>query len=266
MHYEADKGYLILAVNNSTTDYISCAVTLAKSIKHWHPDAKVCLVTDQPIEIEVFDYVRVLPYSNSNLDWKVDNDWQIFYASPFHETVKLEADMLVTGPIDHWWNLFRQHNVWVSSSIRDHKDKISNTRKYRKIFDQNNLPDVYNAITYWRFSKEAEKFFIQLRNIFANWSTVTAELKGGHREIPNTDLAYAVACQIMGSEQFVSPGIGPSMIHMKSAVLGTCSEDWTKELTWEIVNGCVKINGYAQHGLLHYHQKHMGKEFGSFYE
>ena len=266
MHYEADRGYLIVAVNSDVGNYIKCAETLACSLKHWHPDAKICLLTDQPYENNLFDYVRLLPYPNSGLAWKLDNDWQIFYASPFHETVKLEADMLVAGPIDHWWTLFRNKKVWISNSIRDHKNNISSTRRYRRIFDQNNLPDVYNAITYWRFSREAEQFFNKVRELFENWSTVQDTLKLGKNEILNTDLAYAIACELLGRENFITPGVGPSMVHCKPAVLGTSCENWSRELTWEIIDGTVRINGHAQHGLVHYHQKHLAEQFGACYE
>lgn len=266
MHYEADRGYLVVAVNSDTGDYIKCAETLARSLKHWHPDAKICLLTDQPYTNSLFDYVRLLPHPNSNLTWKLDNDWQIFYASPFHETVKLEADMLVAAPIDHWWPLYRNKKVWISSSIRDHKNNIASTRQYRRIFDQNNLPDVYNAITYWRFSREAEQFFNQVRDLFQNWSSVQSSLKLGKNEIPNTDLAYAIACELFGREHFITPGVGPSMVHCKPGVLGTSCADWSKEMTWEIVRGTVRINGHAQHGVVHYHQKHLASQFGECYE
>ena len=266
MHYEAEQGYIVVAVNNSSTDYIACAETLAKSLKFWHPQAKICLLTDQPYNNPLFDFVKQLPFASSNLEWKLDNDWQIFYASPFHETIKLEADMLVTGPIDHWWTLFRNNKVWISSAIKNHKGQIATTRRYRKIFDQNQLPDVYNAITYWRFSREAEQFFNLVKDIFHNWDNVKSQLKGGQNEIPNTDLAYSIACELQGRENFITPGIGPTMTHMKSAVLGTSAEDWSKELTWEITNGLVRINGYSQHGLLHYHQKHLANQFRLYYE
>jgi len=46
MQYEADRGYLIVAGTSDSVDYITCAETLVKSLKYWHPDAQVCLVTD----------------------------------------------------------------------------------------------------------------------------------------------------------------------------------------------------------------------------
>ena len=100
MPYEAGRGYLIVG----SKDYIACAETLAKSLRYWHPDVKICLLTDVEYNNPLFDYVKQFPYGNTG-GWTTD--WQVFHASPFHETVKLEADMIVSGPVDHWWNLYR---------------------------------------------------------------------------------------------------------------------------------------------------------------
>ena len=83
------QGYIIPAVNSADTDYVACAITLAKSLRHWHPDVKICLLTDQTIDHPLFDYVQILPYGDQG-GWA--NDWQVFTASPFHETIKLEAE------------------------------------------------------------------------------------------------------------------------------------------------------------------------------
>jgi hypothetical protein len=51
------------------------------------------------------------------------------------------------------------------------------------------------------------------------------------------------------------PGIGPSIVHMKKGIIPTRTENWTKELVWEIVDRQVRIQTVAQQGLLHYHVK-----------
>ena len=43
------QGYVIPAVNSAQVDYISCARTLARSLRHWHPDVEICLLTDKEI-------------------------------------------------------------------------------------------------------------------------------------------------------------------------------------------------------------------------
>jgi len=253
MTYEAEKGYLVIG----TESYIDCAITLAKSLKYWHPDAKICLLTDADCDNDIFDYVRTFPYGNSG-GWTTD--WQIYKASPFHETVKLESDMVVSGPVDHWWTLYRTKPLWISTGCKNFYNLQSKVRRYRKIFDKNKLEDVYNAITYWRVSKQAQEFFENVKLMFENWNEIKDCLQGGHSEKANTDLIYALC-----NNNFTTPGVGPQITHMKPAILGTTASDWNKELVWEIVNGVLRINGHNQHGFVHYHQKYLAREFGEYY-
>ena len=254
MQYEADKGYIIPA----TEQYIPCAETLAKSIRYWHPHVKICLLTDIEYTNSIFDFVKQLPWGNTG-GWS--NDWQVYHASPFHETVKLEADMVLSGPVDHWWSHYRKFPVWISTGCSNQFNKVAHTRQYRKIFDKNKLPDVYNAVTYWRVSREAQEFFKSVRKCFEKWDQVKTNLQAAQDEIANTDLIYA-----LNADGYITPGYGPQIVHMKKAVLGTCIENWNKELIWEIDHGVFRINGYNQHGFVHYHQKHLAEEFGEYYD
>ena len=254
MQYEAERGYLIVG----SEDYIQCAVTLAKSLRFWHPDVKICLLTDVNYDNPLFDFIRQFPYGNTG-GWTTD--WQVFHASPFHETVKLEADMVVSGPVDHWWNLYRKKPVWISTGCRNYHGSTSNKRHYRKILDKNKLPDVYNAITYWRMSREAKTFFANVQILFESWNEIKVNVRGAQDEDPNTDLIYALC-----ADDCVTPGFGPQIVHMKPAILGISSEDWTKELIWEISNGVIRINGHNQHGFVHYHQKYLANKFGDCYD
>lgn len=266
MKYEAERGYLIPAFNNSTTDYVQCAIVLAKSIKQWHPDAKICLLTDSASNSHpIFDFVRLLPFPSTDKEWKLDNDWQVFWASPFHETIKLEADMLVTSPIDHWWTLFRTRDVWISTGARDLYNGFAVSRRYRQTFDVNKLPDAYNAITYWRTSLLAKTFFTTVRQLFQNWDVLSPMFKFTAGEELTTDVAYAIAMVTLGEEKFTTPGVGPSIVHMKPAIIQTTGDNWESELVWEIDHGQVRINGVTQTGLLHYHGKHLAQEFDKYY-
>ena len=256
MNYEAERGYLIVAGTSESTDYVKCAETLAKSLRYWHPDVKICLVTDAEYSNPLFDFIKPFPKGNTG-GWTTD--WQVFLASPFHETVKLEADMVVSGPVEHWWTLYRNMPVWISTGCRNYHGAVSTKRTYRKIFDKNNLPDVYNAITYWRMSKESQVFFQTVKHLFENWEQEKTILQGAKDEHANTDLIYALS-----NDNFTTSN-GPQIVHMKSSILGTQNEDWSKELVWEIVNGRLRINGHSQSGFVHYNQKHLAKSFGECY-
>ena len=254
---QAERGYLIPAVNTDTVDYVACARALSLSIKQWHPTALTCLLTDTVIEDSAFDYVVPLPCGDQARDsnWKLSNDWQCFRATPFRQTIKLEADMLATSPIDHWWALFELRDVVISQGCRTYYDTPATSRAYRKLFDNNHLPDVYNAITYWRRSSQAKAFFDMVQNIFENWPQWRTLLKFPD-DVPTTDVVYAMAAQVMGVENVtLPPGHGPSIVHMKSGIQAVHSPDWTQELVWEHTNPGLRIQTVAQFGFFHYHNK-----------
>lgn len=262
MQILAEKGYLIPAVNSNGIDYVNCASALAESIKRWHPEVKICLLTDKHIPNGPFDYVKLLPHGDLATDtWKLSNDWQVFEASPFRETIKLEADMVAASPIDHWWRLLENRDVVISIGCRDFRDNNNENQFYRKVFAQNNLPDVYNAITYWRMSLGARLFFQQVKDIFEKWEKYKTLLKFSE-DLPTTDVVYAMAAVIIGTENVTLPtGFGPSIVHMKKHIIGCRSKNWTKELVWEIVDGVVRINTKAQWGFFHYHIKDWANEY-----
>ena len=197
----------------------------------------------------------MLPYGDLG-GWV--NDWQMFRVSPYRQTIKLEADMIAAGPVDHWWTLFELRDVVVSQGCRTFRNDISQSRYYRKCFDDNNLPDVYNAITYWRLSKTAQEFFELVRSIFENYTEFKKLLKFPE-DVASTDLVYAMAAQIMGPEQVTLPtGLGPTIVHMKQHINALHCRDWTQELIWE--NDPFRINTIAQRGFVHYHQKEWSNE------
>ena len=231
-----ERGYLIPAIG---AEYERCANQLKNSILHFHPDANVTVVTES-----------MLPHGNLG-GWA--NDWQMFAVSPYRQTIKLEADMIATGPVDHWWTLFELRDVVISQGARTYYNEPAQSRSYRKCFDANNLPDVYNAITYWRLSQTAQEFFTLVRQIFTNWSEFK-KLICFPEEEASTDLVYAMAAQIIGPNLVTLPkNVGPTIVHMKRHINYLQSNDWTQELIWE--NDPFRINTIAQTGFVHYYQK-----------
>jgi len=237
----AERGYLIPAVNTETVDYVACAEQLADSIRQWHPAANITILTKE-----------MLPYGDLG---GYANDWQCFAASPYRQTIKLEADMYAATPIDHWWTLFEKRDVVISQGCKDLTNQPSNNRTYRKLFDNNSLPDVYNAVTYWRLSARAKEFFELVRKIFENWDRFKTLLKFPD-EAATTDVVYAMAAVIMGVETVtLPPGSGPQITHMKRGIIPTITDNWTQELVWEATDPGLRIHTVAQSGLVHYHNK-----------
>lgn len=246
-----NKGFVIMAQNTESTDYVKCAKMLKESILKCMPASNVTIITD-------------LPYGDQCKDseWKLQNDWQVYEASPYEYTIKLEADMIIPCSIDHWWDILKDRDIVVSSVIRDYQGTISNVRAYRQFIDDNQLPDVYNAITYFKKSDNARQFFSIVRNVFENWIEWRDSLRANNNEICTTDWAYAIACHVMGKENTTIDFPGMSMVHMKQYINDLYTENWTKELLVEYTSP-IKIATFPQIYPLHYHVKNFSDTIAS---
>ena len=239
-----DKGFVIMAQGD---DYIKCANALERSIKNVMPDANITIITTE-----------MLPHGDQAIDtdWKLQNDWQVYEASPYEYTIKLEADMYLPKSIDYWWDVLKDHDVVVSTTARNFKQEITPVRAYRRFIDDNKLPDTYNGLTYFKKSERAEQFFKVVRDIFENWNEYRDILKCNKDELATTDWVYALACHIIGVEHTTLPDFKDmSMIHMKQFINGTPSEDWRDVLVYELLPNTLRINTIPQMYPFHYHLK-----------
>lgn len=244
-----DKGFVIMAQGS---DYEVCAELLKKSILNVMPDSNVTIVTTE-----------MLPYGDQAPDtfWKLQNDWQVYEASPYEYTIKLEADMYLPRSIEYWWDVLKSKDLVVSTTIRNFKQEISDINAYRRFITDNKLPDTYNAITYFRKSDLAERFFDIVRDVFENWNEYRSSLKCNTDEICTTDWAYAIASHILGVENTTLPQFKEmSMVHMKQFINGLPTERWTDTFVYELFSDTFRINTMAQMYPVHYHLKDFAKE------
>ena len=242
-----------MAQNTEKISYTDCAEKLSMSIKRVMPDASVSIITNDRCDWSVFDHTIELPHGDLG---GFANDWQVYEASPYDYTIKLEADMYIPRNIDHWWDVLKDRDVVVSSTIRNFMQQISDVRVYRRFIDDNNLPDAYNAITYFKKSDVAKQFFGIVRDIFQNWGEYKKILKCNPQEPASTDWVYSIACHIMGVEKTMLPIFTEmSMVHMKQYINKTTTENWTDSLIYECLPDQIRIQTVPQQYPFHYHVK-----------
>jgi hypothetical protein len=258
-------GYCIHAENTNSVDYIYCATVLARRLRELMPRCSVTLVTDtntdrnlDAIDHSAFDKIIGLPFISDA--GGMTNDWQIYWASPYQHTIKLEADLWIPRDIEHWWSALSNHDLVLCTTIRDYKNVISKNKFYRRGIVDNNLVDVYSAITYFRKSALSGRFYTIARNIFENWSIWSKELAILDAQ-PTTDVVYSIAATIIGREQCTVPQLDfMSMIHMKRMIIGTYTDDWTEELLYERTHDSLRINTHLQLHPFHYQVKAFARE------
>jgi hypothetical protein len=160
-------------------------------------------------------------------------------------------------------------DIVLSTGCKNYQQEKSNVRNYRKVFDDNHLPDVYNGLMYFRFTQTARNFFDQVNLIFQNWNDISKQLKNCREDVPSTDLVFALAAQIIGRELCTLPSADfINFVHMKSAINGYDNALAFKEVfVTEFVEGMIRINNINQYHPLHYHDKNfINQEMINYYE
>jgi hypothetical protein len=263
------KGYLILAQNNSSIDYVQMAYVLALSIKTSQKEVtSVSLVTDIPDAVPehyraVFDHVIEIPWYDDALksEWKIENRWKIYHITPYEETILLDADMLFLTSVDDWWRYLNQNfDLFITSNVMTYRNEFVTGDYYRKAFVMNNLPNTYSAFTYFKKSQLAEEFWTLVEIIAKNWEEFY------DRFLPNSrpknlsiDVVFALAVKILDIEDSVTSNFKyPNFTHMKSRIQNwyTVTDDWMDYGgVYLNKNGSLKISNYQQTGIFHYTEK-----------
>lgn len=261
-------GFLTIAQNTKDVDYLRLAYAQALNVKLTQNGARYAVIVDNETnkiitdkQKEVFDYVIVLPYDETPKDsnWKLANEYQVFALSPFKETIKLESDLLFTRNISHWLNAFRLRDIFLSTGCKNYRQEISNVRAYRKFFDDNDLPDIYNGLMYFRYSETANNFFLTAQRLYQNWDYLKNNvLKNCREDTPSTDVLYALTAKIIGLEKCTVPSVDfVNFVHMKNAINGLGSDgiSWSKIVMHERENDMIRINNLNQYDPVHYFDK-----------
>lgn len=263
--HQAQQGFITIAQNNADVDYLQLAYVQAMSIKLTMPGSLYAIIVDAETEKlitdtyrRVFDYIITLENDIAkDDDWKLSNEWQVFQLTPFKETIKLESDLIFTRDISHWWHAFRLRNIVLSTGCRDYQQNLSTTRKYRQLFDDNELPDVYSGLMYFRYTQEAATFFSLAEQIFRNWEYIKESvLLRCYDDIATTDVVYALVTKIIGEEHCTIPSLDwINFVHMKPSVNKWQNTPWTELVLCEIDLPMIRINNINQYHPLHYHDK-----------
>ena len=164
---------------------------------------------------------------------------------------------MFTTSIDHWWQAFRLRDVVLSTGCKDYKQQASKVRKYRRVFDDNSLPDTYSGLMYFRYSQTATAFFRKAAELFANWNQIKDCLLNCRDDQPTTDVVYALTANLIGPELCTIPSADfINFVHMKPAV-NNFAEDlkFNDVFVTEFDSGMIRINNVNQYHPIHYYEK-----------
>lgn len=264
------KGYLILAQNSGSNDYISMAAAAALSIKTTQTTVNnVTLITDVLDAVPhhyregVFDQMLPIKWYDDalNSDWKIENRWKLYHMTPYDETVIIDADMLFLSDVSHWWDyMSKNFDLLITDKVFTYRNELIKDSYYRKTFRDNNLPNCYSAFTYYKKSETAKEFWALVELIVKDWKDFYQRfLKESKPKNLSIDVAFALAVKILDLEdQVFSSFEYPTFTHMKSRDQGwmTYSDNWMDHAGVYFNDKCqLKIGNYQQTGIFHYTEK-----------
>jgi hypothetical protein len=256
------QGYLVIA-QNTATDYIRQAYVLALSIKATQPNINnISLVTDDVVPdqyLSVFDKIIPIPFgdSASASEWKVENRWKLYHASPYDETIVLDVDMLVLDNIEQAWNWVKDRDLFFTSHVTDYKQRTVTDTTYRKMFVENDLPNLYCGMFYFKKSDSTLEFFKVVEFITNNWQRIYYDIAPKNsQKFFSMDVTVAIAAKILGIDDTIVSVNSPfTFTHMKPALQGwdPIPESY---LSQSLINFTdtreLYLNNFKQHGVFHY--------------
>jgi hypothetical protein len=265
MEVLVSKGFVVVAQNTDNVDYVRQAYALALSIKYSQPVVNnVSIITNDIVPETykpIFDNIIPIPWDDSASlsTWKVENRWKVYHATPYDETIVLDTDMLVLSDISRWWDFCSNYDLHFCSTVKNYKsEQIVTDPVHRKTFIENNLPNVYYGLHYFKKSDAALEFYKVLEFVCKNWEHCYGLLAPkSYQNWLSMDVSAALAIQITGHQ--VASMISPfEFIHMKPPLQGwsIIPSDWRYAVHYSFSNnGCLYIGNLKQTPIIHYIEK-----------
>lgn len=256
--FKGEQGYITFALGK---DYAKLAYAQALSIKSTQKINNYAVVTDKETATEfekfskIFDHVITIDYTP--VDWDMSQHWRIFYLTPWRETVMLDADMIFTKSVDHWWDALRLKEICLTKNVKDFRETTITSRNHRKLFDENLLPDVYAGFVYFRYTHIAMEFFLLIKEITEKWDWIANDhlIKNEDKRV-RLDELFSIATRIFGIQNVTLPISIPTFIHGKGGLWGLSEQQpWYEQLFTELNEENLLIGHYPQRLPFHYHHK-----------
>lgn len=254
------KGHLFFA-QNSGVDYLTQAYAAALTIKKHNKFDATCLVTNDTVPLKylkAFDKIEMIPWTDdaANSDWKIENRWKLIHVSPFDETIVYDSDVLILSSNDHWWNGLENKSLALTNKVVNYKNMIIHDTVYRKTFLDNNLPNVYFGVHYFKKDKIAFEFYKWLEIIVKNWRMFYNEhTLNNTQKFCSMDVSAAIATKIMAAEYEFARCNPLSFTHMKPAIQGwhPAPSSWQSAVSVHVNDKLeLRINNFLQKGVFHY--------------
>lgn len=174
------QGYFINAFTpNDHEDNIKSAYALACTIKQHDPDREICVMVDDyksmPTKYKsVFDYMVELPYgvTDSTLADANAELWQMYYCTPFDETMYINCNSVVLSSIDSMWDNMSLYDFFVPTHTINFRHELNIKDEIFRNHRLNEIDTMYTDIMFFKKSVVASEIFKMLDVVSKNWRDI----------------------------------------------------------------------------------------------
>jgi hypothetical protein len=260
------QGYIALGIDcPGKTDNLKAAATLAMTAKIADPTREFAVIVRNIHDIpstydECFDYIIELPFGQSveaNGDQQIDF-WQVFYATPFDDTIWFNTRTLVVDTLESLWEGTEHFDLLFGTA---HDFRQARARYQKKFTPQrkNNVLEFTTDMIYFGQNETAAEFFKMADPVLRNWRDVCQEMLIDNRpdKFDFTIMVNIIATMIGYTQpssdiNFVYTDLDPDNLPVESHE--ETDTDWTEQINiWFYKGQHVKVNNHRQSGVFVYH-------------
>jgi hypothetical protein len=263
---DKSRGILVLAQNSTVANYVEQAALLAMSLKVTNPSTLISVVTNDEVPTEyvkLFDKIIPIPFEDDAdaTEWKIENRWKLYHATPYDQTMVLDTDMLILQDISSWWKFLENYKLYFTTKVFTYRGEEVTNDFYRKTFTSNNLPNLYSGLHYFEKSKLALEFYTWLELVMQNWELFYGlYAKENYPGRCSVDVSAAIVAKILDCDSEITNNYAefPTFTHMKPHIQNWIrpNEKWQNCVGVYINRNCeIKIGNFSQLGILHYTEK-----------
>jgi len=254
-----DKGFLLYSNGEK---YLKQAILCAMSLKVTNKNIPVSIITNDKVDTNfenLFDQIIPIPWiDHDDTRYDILNRWKTYHVSPYKYSIVLDVDTLVVENIDHWWNFFKNYDLYFLSKVFTYRKYIVNDNYYRKAFVANKLPNLYTGMYFFQKNDTSKEFFSWLEIVSKNWELFYGQYcKEYYPKKPSMDVSVAIVSKILDIDQFITNKKINFLhfTHMKTKIQGwnTEYESWQDYVGTYLTDDLRLIIGnYLQSGVFHY--------------
>ena len=258
------QGYITLATKSADDKQIKQAVLLASSLRLVDATREICLVVDDIDDVpqkyeNAFDSIVELPYGHYDLTEDIAiNIWQMYYCSPFEETMYMDRRTLVTTSMDDIWESVIDNDYVFSKRTKNYRGEYFVGNEQFFIHNKNNIPNYYTDVFYFGKNETTQQFFkmldVVLKEFRRVYLKVVAEKRPSYFDL---NLLINITIKLLGEETRIHGEIPYTLIGLDNLILDDqdLPPDWVDYLSNWVSDKILKIGNHRVRGIVCYNSE-----------